>query len=211
MCQDEPMYRHILVVIASLFALAALLGCPPTGEEPTPTATPDPRLLVTVETRLGDVVIELYEDEAPVTVQNFLSYVEEGFYDGGDGLGATLFHRVIPGFMTQGGGLVEGLARKTTHDPIVNESDNGLDNDRGTVSMARLTAPDTATSQFFINVADNDFLNYVSDVEWGYAVFGQVVEGMDVVDDMVSQPTETVGNFQDVPSTPIPIETVISN
>jgi cyclophilin family peptidyl-prolyl cis-trans isomerase len=157
--------------------------------------------LVTLETTLGDIVIELDETAAPITTANFLAYVESGFYDGTDGLEPTVFHRVIPGFVIQGGGLDESLMGKATMPPIVNESGNGLTNQRGFLSMARTADPDSATSQFFINVVDNGFL----DDPPGYAVFGEVVEGMDVVDMIVAVPTQTVGPYDDVPIDPIVI------
>jgi len=160
---------------------------------------------VELETRLGVIVVKLFEEEAPNTTENFLSYVDAGFYDGADELGATIFHRVIPGFVAQGGGLTEGMASKATQAPIENESDNGLSNVRGTVAMARTSAPDTATSQFYVNLVDNDFLDYVSSSSPGYAVFGEVIEGMDAVDAMAAEETGTVSGYEDVPLEPIVI------
>jgi len=157
---------------------------------------------VILVTTLGTIVLDLDEELAPVTTENFLTYVENGFYDGADGDGATIFHRVIPEFMIQGGGLREDMSTKTTLPPIVNESDNGLSNLRGTIAMARTQVLDSATSQFFINVVDNTGL----DGPGGYAVFGEVVEGMDVADAIVAVPTTTVGNYEDVPVDPIIIE-----
>lgn len=151
------------------------------------------------ETTLGVFVVELDDVAAPITVANFLTYLDGGFYDGIDGQGATIFHRVIPEFVVQGGGLTEALETKNTLPPIVNESGNGLTNVRGTVAMARTDQPDTATSQFFVNLVDNTFL----DQPPGYAVFGQVITGMDVIDAMAEQPTQTVGDFDDVPVDPI--------
>ena len=160
---------------------------------------------VIIETSLGTVEIELFPEASPITVENFLTYVEGGFYDGTDGQGGTIFHRVIPDFMAQGGGLTVDMVTKNTLDPIVNEHDSsGLTNDRGTVAMARTNDPDSATAQFFVNVADNHFL----DDSPGYAVFGQVVTGMDVIDAMVAVPTTTVGQFADVPVDPITITSV---
>lgn len=153
-------------------------------------------------TSLGDITIELYEQKAPETVKNFLQYVDAGFYDG------TIFHRVIPGFVLQGGGLTPDMQRKATRPPISNESDNGLENLRGTLSMARLPDPNSATSQFFINLADNPHLDYQGSGQWGYAVFGKVVEGMDVVDDIAAVKTTTSAGHQDVPETPVVIEHV---
>jgi peptidyl-prolyl cis-trans isomerase A (cyclophilin A) len=154
---------------------------------------------VVFETTLGTIVIELDETAAPITATNFIAYVESGFYDGSDGLGATVFHRVIPGFVVQGGGLTEELDTKATMPPIVNEFGNGLLNVRGAISMARTMNPDSATSQFFINLVDNTGL----DVPPGYAVFGEVVEGMDVVDAMALVDTATMGPYEDVPVVPI--------
>lgn len=146
---------------------------------------------VEIVTGMGTVVLELYEDDAPVTSANFLQYVDDGFYDGDDGGGETLFHRVIPDFMAQGGGVLASGSQKTTRDAIVNESDNGISNARGTVAMARTNDPDSATSQFFINVVDNDFLDIDGSYPPGYAVFGEVVSGMDVVDAMVGVSTNS--------------------
>jgi cyclophilin family peptidyl-prolyl cis-trans isomerase len=157
---------------------------------------------VQLVTSMGTVVIEMAEIDAPITTANFLQYVDDGFFDGDDGGGSTLFHRVIPGFMAQGGGVLETGAQKSTRQAIVNESDNGLSNARGTVAMARTQNIDTATSQFFINVADNDFLDGESSNPSGYAVFGEVVSGMDVVDAMVALSTD--GNDQ--PDTDIVIQ-----
>ncbi len=153
--------------------------------------------LVRLETSLGEITLELYPDKAPATVANFLQYVREGSYDG------TIFHRVINGFMIQGGGLDANLNPKPTRAPIQNEADNGLTNQPYTVAMARTSDPHSATSQFFINVADNKFLNYTGKTPqgWGYAVFGRVVQGREVVDQIKAVPT---GN-QDVPLTPVVI------
>jgi peptidyl-prolyl cis-trans isomerase B (cyclophilin B) len=171
-------------------------------------ATEHPR--VRLQTSLGVIVLELNHDKAPKTVDNFLRYVREGHYDG------TIFHRVIPNFMIQGGGFTEDYKQKPTHDPIQNEADNGLANDRGTIAMARTGDPQSATAQFFINVADNDFLNYSSSTPqgWGYAVFGKVVEGMDVADKIVNTPTGPGGPFpKDAPRQQVVIEkaTVVSD
>ena len=134
--------------------------------------------VVLLETTSGDILVELYPDKAPETVANFLKYVDDGFYNN------TIFHRVIPGFMIQGGGLTARMQQKDTSAPIKNEADNGLKNDRGTIAMARTMDPHSATAQFFINLVDNDFLNFQapSGNGWGYCVFGRVTEGMDVVD-----------------------------
>lgn len=152
--------------------------------------------VVLLETTSGDILVELYPDKAPETVANFLKYVDNGFYNN------TIFHRVIPGFMIQGGGLTARMQQKDTEAPIKNEADNGLKNDRGTIAMARTMDPHSATAQFFINLVDNDFLNFQapSDNGWGYCVFGKVTEGMDVVDKIAKVKTTTVGMYQDVPS-----------
>jgi len=155
---------------------------------------------VRLETSMSDIVIEVDEKAAPVTVKNFLRYVEEGFYDG------TIFHRVIPNFMIQGGGFTEDMAQKQTHPPIANEAKNGLKNDRGTVAMARTNNPDSATSQFFINHKNNDFLNFAGPDKPGYAVFGRVVEGMEVVDKIAAVETATRGGMRDVPVKPVVIK-----
>ena len=149
-----------------------------------------------LETTSGDILVELYPDKAPETVANFLKYVDDGFYNN------TIFHRVIPGFMIQGGGLTARMQQKDTSAPIKNEADNGLKNDRGTIAMARTMDPHSATAQFFINLVDNDFLNFQapSGNGWGYCVFGRVTEGMDVVDKIAKVKTTTVGMYQDVPS-----------
>jgi cyclophilin family peptidyl-prolyl cis-trans isomerase len=175
------------------------------GGASTSSTTGEPTGLVVMETTLGTITIELFSKQAPITVENFIAYIDTGFYDGTDGMGATIFHRVIPGFVIQGGGLVESLDGKTTMPPIVNEHDmSGLLNDRGTLSMARTTDPNSATSQFFINLVDNDGL----DMSPGYAVFAQVVEGMDVVDAIAAVATTDVPPFADVPVDPITITSV---
>ena len=159
------------------------------------------RVLVKLETSMGDITLELNPDKAPATTANFLQYVKSGFYDG------TIFHRVISGFMIQGGGLDADMKEKPTREPIKNEADNGLANLTYTVAMARTQDPHSASAQFFINVADNDFLNHkAKTVEgWGYAVFGKVVAGQDVVDKIKAVPTTTKGFFQDVPREPVVI------
>jgi peptidyl-prolyl cis-trans isomerase B (cyclophilin B) len=152
----------------------------------------------------GEIVIELDAAKAPITVENFLGYVNEGFYVG------TIFHRVIDGFMIQGGGMKPNLFEKKNRAPIKNEADNGLKNERGTVAMARTQIVDSATSQFFINLADNDFLNHQSKTPagYGYAVFGRVVEGMETVDAIRKVRTGNKGMHQDVPVEPITIDEV---
>jgi cyclophilin family peptidyl-prolyl cis-trans isomerase len=151
---------------------------------------------------MGTIVIELYPENAPKTVDNFLQYVKDGFYDG------TIFHRVMPGFMAQGGGFTRGFEQKPTRPAIRNEAGNGLRNAIGTVAMARTKDPHSATAQFFINVAENDFLDFKSPDEngYGYTVFGRVTSGMDVVNQIVKVPTTTAGPHQNVPRRPIVIE-----
>jgi len=155
---------------------------------------------VKLETSMGDIVIELDEKAAPVTVKNFLTYAGESFYDG------TIFHRVIPKFMIQGGGFTPDMAQKQTHPPIINEANNGLKNNRGTIAMARTNNPDSATSQFFINHKDNPNLNYVDARNPGYAVFGKVVEGMETVDKIAAVKTTRKGPQADVPVEPVVIK-----
>lgn len=157
--------------------------------------------MVIFETTLGEIAIELYHEKAPISARNFASYAESGFFDG------TIFHRVIPGFVIQGGGFQSGMVKKETNAPIKNEADNGLKNTRGTLSMARTSVVDSATSQFFINVADNVFLDHTDTNEqgYGYAVFGKVIDGMSTVDAIVSQATTSVDGFQDVPTEDIVI------
>ena len=157
---------------------------------------------VTLETSHGNIVIELNEGKAPETVKNFLNYVNDGFYDG------TIFHRVIPNFMIQGGGFMPGMVQKRCQDPIKNEADNGLANDRGTIAMARTNDPHSATAQFFINHNDNGFLNHTAPTGagWGYCVFGKVTDGMDSVDAIAAVSTGNDGGHSDVP-----VETVTIN
>jgi peptidyl-prolyl cis-trans isomerase A (cyclophilin A) len=155
-----------------------------------------------LETSLGNVKVELFQKEAPISVKNFLGYVKSGFYDG------TIFHRVIPEFMIQGGGLTKELAPKHTNAPIKNEATNGLKNDRGTLAMARTGAPDSATSQFYINVVNNDSLNRPSPDGFGYAVFGKVISGMDVVDKIAATQTGRQQGVPNVPVTPVVIKAV---
>ena len=157
-----------------------------------------------MKTNIGEIKLELYPDKAPVTVENFVSYIKDNFFNG------LIFHRVINGFMIQGGGFDENLRQKETKAPIKIESDNGLKNDRGTIAMARTNDPNSATSQFFINLVDNNFLNFRSpDVTgYGYAVFGKVTDGMDVVDKIATVPTGSFGYMQDVPKYLIQIESV---
>ena len=198
--------------IISLLLIALI--CPTASAVQVPTSTNGKKMTentiqVKLETTLGDITLQLDKDKAPVSVGNFLVYVKEGHYNN------TIFHRVISVFMAQGGGFDTEFQQKPTHDPIKNEANNGLKNDRGTIAMARTSVPDSATAQFFINYKNNDFLNFKSETQqgWGYAVFGKVVDGMDIVDAMAKIPTGSGGPMpSDVPQTPIVINkaTVVS-
>jgi peptidyl-prolyl cis-trans isomerase B (cyclophilin B) len=161
--------------------------------------------MVILTTNFGDISIELFADKAPITVANFLQYVESGFYDG------LIFHRVIGNFMIQGGGFDADMKQKATKAPIKNEADNGLSNDVYTIAMARTSIPDSATGQFFINVKNNDFLNYTSPTTsgWGYCVFGKVVAGMDVVDQIKAVKTTSKAGHGDVPVEPVIIQKAV--
>ncbi len=152
------------------------------------------------KTSKGTFTVQLFEKQAPITVENFYRYADEGFFDG------TIFHRVIPGFMIQGGGLTEDLRNKKGHPPIKNEAANGLKNKRGTIAMARTNVVDSATSQFFINLVDNDFLDHQGAHNYGYAVFGRVVDGMDTIDRIARERTGRSKGHDDVPVTPVVIE-----
>jgi peptidyl-prolyl cis-trans isomerase B (cyclophilin B) len=188
--------RFILGVIACFMPLFAGAA--------EPTATGDSAVTVHMQTNQGTIVLELDAEKAPKTVANFLEYARLGFYDG------TIFHRVIPGFMIQGGGFTPGMTQKSTRAPIKNEADNGLKNDLGTIAMARTSDPNSASSQFFINAKDNGFLNHTAPTAqgWGYAVFGKVVNGMDVVKAIEAVDTTTRGGHQDVPADDVIIEKV---
>jgi peptidyl-prolyl cis-trans isomerase B (cyclophilin B) len=199
----ESPARHAFLACTAAFALAtagAAYAAPSTTHQGKPAMSTSPK--VKLHTNMGDIVIALDAEKAPKTVENFLSYVNEGFYDG------TIFHRVINNFMIQGGGFEPGMKQKPTHAPIDNEANNGLKNDRYTVAMARTADPHSATAQFFINVADNDFLNFTAPTPngWGYAVFGKVVEGTDVVDRIKAVKTGNKGFHQDVPVEDVVIE-----
>lgn len=180
------MIRSLVLICSLLFAPVALADNPK----------------VELKTSMGNIVLELYPDNAPKTVENFLQYVKDGFYDG------TVFHRVIPGFMIQGGGFTTNLQQKPTRPAIRNEAGNGLRNAVGTVAMARTADPHSATAQFFINVTENDFLDFKSadDKGYGYTVFARVTTGMDVVAKITQVPTATVGPHQNVPRQPVIIE-----
>jgi cyclophilin family peptidyl-prolyl cis-trans isomerase len=183
----HSLFRRVLPAFALLVAVSA-------------SAADNPR--VELKTSMGTIVLELDAQAAPKTVANFVQYVNDGFYSG------TIFHRVIDGFMIQGGGFTADMEQKQTREPIENEAANGLKNMKGTVAMARTGEPHSASAQFFINVADNDFLNHTAPTPdgWGYAVFGKVVEGMEVVDAIRQTPTEQRGPFEGVPTTPVVIE-----
>lgn len=186
-------------IALSLFTLGlfAFAGAAAGAEEPSGAGDP-PR--VALETSEGKIVLELYPDRAPGTVENFLTYVRDGFYDG------TVFHRVIPGFMIQGGGFTPDLEQKETREPIQNEASSGLSNERGTVAMARTSDPHSATAQFFVNTADNPNLDH-GPGNPGYAAFGRVVDGMDVVDAIAGVRTTRKGMYDDVPAENVIIET----
>jgi len=190
----------IVASLVCLLAFAAPAAQPAPKAKAQSPAAASPRVLL--ETTKGKIVLELNAEKAPKTVKNFLDYVKAGHYNG------TVFHRVIPGFMIQGGGMTPDLTEKPTRPPIPNEADNGLLNQRGTIAMARTADPNSATSQFFINVANNGSLNFrgKTPAGWGYAVFGNVVEGMDVVDAIVNVPTTTKGPYENVPKEPILIQ-----
>ena len=195
-----------------LGALAMLLVSVATAQSADPAKSPSPGKSpgaakaphVIMKTSLGEMTIELYPDKAPISVQNFLDYVDAKFYDG------TIFHRVIPTFMIQGGGFTEDMQQKPTKPPIKNEAGNGLKNTTGTLAMARTGVVDSATSQFFINTVDNAFLDHRDETPagFGYAVFGKVVNGMDVVKKIAAVPTTTKAPHQNVPVTPVIIESV---
>jgi len=176
-------------MIAALAVVAMIVAAAPLSAQ-------EERTLVALETSKGRIVVELDAAKAPLTVANFLAYVDSGFFDG------TIFHRVIKGFMIQGGGFTADMVKKPTEEAILNEGKNGLDNDRGTIAMARTGAPHSATAQFYINTVDNESLNYPGSDGWGYAVFGKVVEGLEAVDAIAGVAT----GMGDVPLEPVVIE-----
>jgi peptidyl-prolyl cis-trans isomerase B (cyclophilin B) len=194
--------RHLRLAFLTGLILALILGTLSARAE---RSNP----LVKLETSMGDITLELYPDKAPATVANFLQYVKDGFFNG------TIFHRVINGFMIQGGGFDANMSQKTTREPIKNEADNGLTNDAYTIAMARTMDPNSATAQFFINVADNRALNHTGKTPqgWGYAVFGKVVKGKEVVDKIKAVPAANQGMHQNVPVSPVTIiqATVVEN
>ncbi len=180
------MHRLLLLALALLSSISALAANPQ----------------LEVKTSMGTLTIELYEDKAPKSVENFLRYAQDDFFNG------TVFHRVIPGFMIQGGGFTPDLKQKDTRAPIPNEAKNGLKNQTGTLAMARTSDPHSATAQFFINLKDNSFLDNPGRDGWGYAVFGKVVQGFDIVQKIAMVPTGNAGPHQNVPNTPVIIESV---
>lgn len=187
------MFKKIIIVVAVCMFVGGMVGVVGAAEK---------KSVVLVKTSLGNIKIELMQRESPITVKNFLSYVEAGYYSG------TILHRVIPGFMVQGGGFTSDMKVKKTGQPIKNEASNGLKNDRGTIAMARTSAPDSATSQFFINLVNNDNLNRPMPDGHGYAVFGKVIAGMDVVDKIASVSTCVTMGFPNVPKTPVVIKSI---
>ena len=184
------MTRRLVLLLAALLCMTPALA-----------ANKAPNPLVRLTTSLGVIEIELYPAKAPATVKNFIAYVEAGFYHG------TIFHRVIPGFMIQGGGMLPGMKEKPTRPPVINEADNGLSNAVGTLAMARTMDPHSASAQFFINVANNRPLDHTGKTlqGWGYAVFGKVTKGMDVVNKIVNAPTTIAGFHENVPEKDIVI------
>ncbi|MBL6702245.1 peptidylprolyl isomerase [Gammaproteobacteria bacterium] len=194
-----------LIIIVTAVALIFFLSPIDQKDQTEYYPEEDQMSLVTISTSAGEIHLELDADNAPITVANFLKLAEDGYYTG------TIFHRIIEGFMVQGGGLDENMTPKPTNtDPIQNEANNGLKNDRGTIAMARTMDPHSATGQFFINHKDNDFLNHTSETSqgWGYAVFGSVIGGMDVVDQIALSTTSTVGGYADAPLEPTLIHSV---
>ena len=194
-----------LIVIVTAVAVIFFLSPSDQNNQTTYYPQEDQMSLVTISTSAGDIHLELDAENAPITVANFLQLAKDGYYNG------TIFHRIIDGFMVQGGGLDENLAPNPTGtEPIQNEANNGLKNDRGTLAMARTMDPHSATGQFFINHKDNDFLNHTSETSqgWGYAVFGSVIDGMDIVDQIALSTTSTVGGYADAPLEPTTINSV---
>ncbi|MDA9762989.1 peptidylprolyl isomerase [Gammaproteobacteria bacterium] len=194
-----------LIVIVTAVAVIFFLSPSDQNDQTTYYPQEDQMSLVTISTSAGDIHLELDAENAPITVANFLQLAKDDYYNG------TIFHRIIDGFMVQGGGLDKNMAPKPTGtEPIQNEANNGLKNDRGTLAMARTMDPHSATGQFFINHKDNDFLNHTSETSqgWGYAVFGSVINGMDIVDQIALSTTSTVGGYADAPLEPTIINSV---
>ena len=198
----------LAITLPILCVTASACGAPET-ETPTTAAKPQPKIegnpVVTLKTTHGDIKIELDAEKAPISTENFLQYVQDGHFDG------TVFHRVMPGFMIQGGGFTADMNQKPTRGEIKNEATNGLTNERGTLAMARTNVVDSATAQFFINLVDNTSLNHTAATSqgYGYAVFGRVTEGMDVVDQIAQVPTGSSGQHQNVPTEPVVIEQAV--
>ena len=195
----------VLIIIVTAVALIFFLSPIDQKDQTEYYPEEDQMSLVTISTSAGEIHLELDADNAPITVANFLQLAKDGYYTG------TIFHRIIEGFMVQGGGLDEDMTPKPTNtDPIQNEANNGLKNDRGTIAMARTMDPHSATGQFFINHKDNDFLNHTAETSqgWGYAVFGSVIDGMDVVDQIALSTTSTVGGYAEAPLEPTIIHSV---
>jgi peptidyl-prolyl cis-trans isomerase A (cyclophilin A) len=197
---NMPYTRRIFLSVMCALTLGAALVTAHAADTPETAPQPAAGPKVELKTSMGDIVLELYPDKAPKTVANFLQYVKEGHYKG------TIFHRVIPSFMIQGGGMDKQMQERPTHAPIPNEAKNGLKNETYTLAMARRGDPHSATAQFFINVNDNAALDYPSRDGWGYCVFGKVISGMDVVDKIKVVETGSKGSYQDVPVTPVVIE-----
>jgi len=206
--------NQLLIAFVSFFMLLSGCNAQESAQTTKAASTADSKMtetktgakmsakpVVKFETTKGTITVELDAEKAPKTVENFIKYVEDGFYDG------IIFHRVIPGFMIQTGGMLPDMSEKPNRDSIKNEANNGLKNDRGTLAMARTPNPHSASSQFFINLKDNDFLNFTSESQagWGYAVFGKVIDGMDVVDEIAKVKTGNQAGHQDVPLEPVTI------
>lgn len=187
----QKFITHATIIACTLFLLSFLIVTPPAGAQQKPE--------VSFVTNLGSFTIELYPDKAPITVKNFLAYVEDGFFDN------TVFHRVIPGFVIQGGGFDPKMDRRAVRPPIKNEADNGLKNKRGTLSMARTGNINSATSQFFVNLKDNSSLDNGSR-GFGYAVFAKVIEGMEVIDKIAAVPTGNHGRYGNVPKKSVVVQ-----
>ena len=195
----------LIIIIVTAVALIFFLSPIDQKDQTEYYPEEDQMSLVTISTSAGEIHLELDADNAPITVANFLQLAKDGYYTG------TIFHRIIEGFMVQGGGLDEDMTPKPTNtDPIQNEANNGLKNDRGTIAMARTMDPHSATGQFFINHKDNEFLNHTAETSqgWGYAVFGSVIDGMDVIDQIALSTTSTVGGYADAPLEPTIIHSV---
>ncbi|AVB77088.1 peptidylprolyl isomerase [Methanococcus maripaludis] len=190
----------IFIIVASIVLLTSFSGC--TESDSTTSNETGEIVYATIQTNYGNMTFELYPDKAPITVENFKKYAESGFYEG------TIFHRVISDFMIQGGGFTVNGTKKETIDPIKNEAKNGLSNKRGTIAMARTNIVDSATSQFFINTVDNSYLDYQDDSNYGYAVFGKMIDGFDVLEKIENVATANNGQYQNWPIEDVIIEKV---